>query len=92
MDTLENFCSASGLNVNIHKSKAMCSKMVQGERKRDLKDISSIKFVDDLGHYLGFPLVKWRISRNVYDEMLDKVQKKLVSWKGNLLNKLVECA
>jgi hypothetical protein len=59
LDTLEEFCSASGLRINTLKSEAMCSRMVQGERKRKMQDIPSIKFVADLGHYLGFPLVKW---------------------------------
>lgn len=58
MDTLEQFRSASGLKINTLKSKAMCFRMVQGERKCEMQDILTIKFVADLGHYLGFPLVK----------------------------------
>ena len=54
MDTLEEFCSASGLRINTLKFKAMCFRMVHGERKREIQDISTIKFVADLGHYLGF--------------------------------------
>jgi len=57
MDTLEEFCSASRLRINTLNSKAMCSRMVQGERKREIQHISTVKFVADLGHYLGFPLV-----------------------------------
>ena len=87
MDTLEEFCSTSGLRINTLKSKAMCSRMVQGERKREIQDISTIKFVADLGHYLGFPLVKGRISRGVYNDVVDKVSKRLATWKGNMLNK-----
>ena len=87
MDTFEDFCSASGLRINTLKSKAMCSRMVQGERKREIQDISTIKFVADLGHYLGFPLVKGRVSRNIYNNIVDKVSKRLVTWKGNILNK-----
>jgi len=33
---LEEFCSTSGLRINTLKSKAMCSRMVQGERKREI--------------------------------------------------------
>jgi len=43
--------------------------------------------VADLGHYLGFPLVKGRVSRNVYNDVVDKVSKRLATWKGNILNK-----
>jgi hypothetical protein len=87
MSTLDDFCTASGLKVNTLKSKAMCSRMVQVDRKHALKEVSDIRFVADLGHYLGFPLVKGRVSKDVYNDILDRVQKKLASWKGNLLNK-----
>jgi len=87
MDTFEEFCLASGLRINTLKSKAMCSRMVQGERKREIQDISNIKFVADLGHYLGFPLIKGRVSQNIYNNVVDKVSKRLATWKGNILNK-----
>ena len=87
IDTLDEFFSASGLRINTFKSKAMCSRMVQGEIKQEIQDISTIKFVADLGHYLGFPLVKGRVSRNVYNDVVDKVSKRLSTGKGNILNK-----
>ena len=48
----------------------MCSRMVQGKRKLEIQDISTIKFVVDLEHYLGFPLVKGRVSRDVYNDVI----------------------
>jgi len=41
----------------------MHSKIVQGKRKCEIQDISIIKFVADLGYYLGFLLVQGRVSR-----------------------------
>jgi hypothetical protein len=61
--------------------------MVQVDIKHALMEVSDIRFVADLGNYLGFPLVKGRVSKDVYNDILDRVQKKLASWKGNLLNK-----
>ena len=87
MDTLEEFCSTSGLRISTIKSKTICSRMVQGERKREIQDISTIKLVMDLGHNLGFPLVRGRVSRNVYNDFVDKVSKRLATWKENILNK-----
>ena len=75
IDTLEEFCSASGLRINTLKSKAMCSMMVQGERKRELQDISTIKFEADLGHYLGFPLVKVEFLEMYIMTLVTKFQK-----------------
>ena len=59
MDTLEEFCSASELKIDTLKFKAMCSRMIQGERKCEIQDISTIKFVADLGDYLVFSHVKF---------------------------------
>ena len=87
MDTLEEFCSAPGLWINTLNFKAMCSRIVQGERKCEIQDISTIKFGADLGHYLGFPLVKGRVSRDVYYGVVFKVSKIQATWKGNILNK-----
>jgi len=39
MDTLDDFCNAFVLKVNTLKSKAMCSKMVHGDRKHALKEV-----------------------------------------------------
>ena len=87
MDTLNEFCIASGMKVNILKSKAMCSKRVHESVKRSIKEISSIRFVANLGHYLGFPLIQGRATKYTYDYILEKMQRRLSTWKGNLLNK-----
>jgi len=55
------------------------------DRKHSLKEVSDIRFVEDLGHYLGFPLMKGKVSKYVYNDILDRVQKKLASWKGNFV-------
>jgi len=55
--------------------------------KGEIQGISTIKFIANLGHYLGSSLVKGRVSRNVYNDVVDKVSKRLATWKGNILNK-----
>jgi len=87
MDTLNEFCSASGLKVNVTKSKSMCSKRVPERTKRDIQGISSIRLVSNLGHYLGFPLVQGRVTNETYKHIIEKMHHRLATWKGKLLNK-----
>ncbi|XP_015958565.1 uncharacterized protein LOC107482544 [Arachis duranensis] len=79
MKTLDIFTQASGLKVNIHKSKAQCSKNVSTRRKEVLSGISSIRFCQDLGRYLGVNIGHDRASRKMAQEVIDKIQRKLAS-------------
>jgi len=87
MDTLNEFCIASAMKVNVLKSKAMCSKRVHESVKQSIKEISFIHFVANLEHYLGFPLIQGRATKDTYDYILEKMHRRLSTWKGNLLNK-----
>lgn len=87
MDTLRDLCNASGLKVNFEKSKAMCSSHIHRTRRDQLSRISNVTLVEDLGHYLGFPLVQGRASKNTYNFVVEKIQKRMASWKRRLLNK-----
>lgn len=58
-----------------------------GDIKYTLKKVWDIGFLVDLEYYLFFPLVKDRVYRDVYNDILDRVRKALAYWKGNLLNK-----
>ncbi|XP_072064253.1 uncharacterized protein [Arachis hypogaea] len=64
MHCLDLFSRASGLKVNLHKSKAQCSKRVSERRKEVLSGVSNIWFSNDLGQATrkGLPLVKWEVT------------------------------
>ncbi|XP_057452893.1 uncharacterized protein LOC130744751 [Lotus japonicus] len=85
-DTLQTFCDCSGLKINVSKSKAISSKGVRPEVRSEIRSIAPIPFVRDLGKYLGFPLKSGRSARNRFNYLLENVQKKMASWKTNLLN------
>jgi hypothetical protein len=65
----------------------MCSKKVLERTKRDIKGISLIRLVSNLGHYLGFPLVLGRVTKETYKHIIEKMHHRLAAWKCNLLNK-----
>jgi hypothetical protein len=41
---------------------------------------------DDLGKYLGMPLIHSRINKQTYASLLDKIQSRLSSWKSKTLS------
>ncbi|CAN1844818.1 Putative ribonuclease H protein At1g65750 [Linum perenne] len=45
-----------------------------------------IRATQDLGHYLGVPLLHGRITRNTYDFLLARLDDKLAGWKANTLS------
>src|ERR1044072_7760834 len=86
-ESMHLFSLASGLKMNVHKSKAMCSRSMSTGRKARLQQLSPIPFVSNLGKYLGFPLVNGRMKKEHFNHIVERVQKRLSSWKMNMLNK-----
>ena len=87
MHSLNIFCKASGMKVNLEKSKAFCSKNVTARRRDIFTSVSSIRFALDLGRYLGVNLNHSRTSRASFHSVIEKVRERLANWKGRLLNK-----
>ncbi|XP_052107421.1 uncharacterized protein LOC110273893 [Arachis duranensis] len=85
--TLELFCKASGMKVNIEKSKTICSRNISNRRKEMLSSVSHIPFTSDLGKYLRVNLNHPRAARSIFSDSLEKIKNRLASWKGRLLNR-----
>lgn len=84
---VNDFCSASGLKVNLDKSRIMGSKNVSRGKKEKFSRLSSIKVAGDLRKYLGFPLIQGRVKMAHFNFIIDKIKGRLAEWKGKLLNK-----
>ncbi|KAL4292809.1 hypothetical protein AHAS_Ahas18G0065200 [Arachis hypogaea] len=87
LDTMATFCRASGMKVNFDKSHAICSMNVSRQRKDLFTGISSIRFANSLGKYLGVPLKHGRVTKADFNDVVDKLTNRLASWKGRFLNK-----
>ncbi|KAL4301309.1 hypothetical protein AHAS_Ahas17G0288000 [Arachis hypogaea] len=87
LDTISTFCRASGMKVNFDKSRAICSMNVSRQRKDLFTGISSIRFANSLGKYLGVPLKHGRVTKADFNDVVDKLTNRLASWKGRFLNK-----
>lgn len=83
---LERFCEASGQKVNLEKSKIFFSRNVLRELGRLISDESGIKSTNDLGKYLGMPILHKRINKETLRDILEKVESRLAGWKGRILS------
>ncbi|XP_057418950.1 uncharacterized protein LOC130713176 [Lotus japonicus] len=84
---LERFCGASGLKINLAKSKAMASWCVDMSLRNRIVALTSIPFTENFDKYLGFPIYKGRARREDFQFVVDRVTSRLATWKVNLLNK-----
>lgn len=83
---LDDFCTASGQLVNLQKSKVFFSKRVPNGTCDELSLFLGIPPTPNLGNYLGFPLVHHQLNKNTFFFLIDKVKKRLSSWKSHLLS------
>lgn len=86
-NVLKDFCAISGLKVSIENSRALASRGVTNARKDKIHNITQINFTNNLGKYLGFKIFNGRPTREDFAEVIGRVDTKLASWKGKLLNK-----
>lgn len=84
---LSQFCMASGLRINVAKSRAFVGEGVKRARRARIFSVTSIPFTSHLDKYLGFPIMRGRQKASNFDFLVDRVARKLASWKGKLLNK-----
>ncbi|MCH87824.1 ribonuclease H, partial [Trifolium medium] len=82
---LSVFCGASGAGVSIEKTKMLVSTNVNSNRERELSNISGFDLTSDFGKYLGVPIIHGRKKKSLYEFIIEKVRKRLSSWKAKNL-------
>ncbi|CAL2229042.1 unnamed protein product [Prunus armeniaca] len=83
---LDLFCSASGQIVHFEKFAIFCSPNTCNEVAKEISLICVSPFTNDLGKYLGMPLLHSRIGKRTYSSLVDKVRNRLAAWKSKLLS------
>lgn len=61
---VSDFCNASGLKVNLDKSRVLCSKNTSRREKHNISNLCSLKFASSLGNYLGFIRFQYCVRQN----------------------------
>lgn len=83
---LDAFCNLSGQTVNYDKSVLYCSPNTSKKIARAISRTCGSPLTNDLGKYLGMPMIHSRITKYTYANLIDKVQNRLASWKSNHLS------
>ncbi|OMP01704.1 reverse transcriptase [Corchorus capsularis] len=84
-EVLDEFCAASGAKISFEKSKIFVSPKAHGSASR-MSSLLGIPSTNDLGKYLGVPIIHGRVTKATFKEIVEKVQRKLSTWKSKLLS------
>ncbi|KAI5342128.1 hypothetical protein L3X38_010003 [Prunus dulcis] len=77
---------ASGQTVNYDKSVIFCSPNTRKETAKEVSLICGSPLTEDLSKYLRMPMLHSRITKLTYGSLIDKVHKRLASWKSKFLS------
>lgn len=83
---LDLFCRSSGQKVSEEKTHIFFSSNVDSRRRQEICNASSFQITDDLGKYLGVPILHKRVNRRSFQFILDKVDQRLSNWKTKMLS------
>lgn len=83
---IHDFYDASGLSVNLHKSKVFFSGSVSKQWQECISIKLGIAGTTNLGKYLWVPILHGYGTHGVCDFTLDKLNRKLAGWKSTKLS------
>ncbi|CAN1191878.1 Putative ribonuclease H protein At1g65750 [Linum perenne] len=83
---LDCFCTAAGQSINKDKSAVFCSKNTDRQSRLDIAASLGIPITNNLGTYLGVPILHERTTTETYQGILNKIDKKLAGWKIKTLS------
>lgn len=68
------------------KTRIYFSKNVDNSVKRSIYEIAGFQVTDDLGKYLGVPILHKRVNQRSFRFILDKVDQRLGNWRAKTLS------
>ena len=78
-ESLDMFCDISGEQVSFPKSRVHCSKNVNFTGAKALAEVCGSPIAQNLGNYLGVPLIHGKTDTKTYLEIVEKTQKRLAA-------------
>lgn len=85
MQCMEEFSKASGLCINLNKSLIFCSPNTLCRDKRRIGEVAGIPVTENLGKYLGIPILHKRVNKYTFRYIIDGMKTKLADWKAQCL-------
>ncbi|CAN1165251.1 Putative ribonuclease H protein At1g65750 [Linum perenne] len=86
IDILDRFCNASCQSVNKEKSRVFFCKNISRAKSSEITSILGIRATQNLGRYLGVPVLHGRVTKHTYSYILDRMDSKLAGWKADNLS------
>lgn len=83
---LDDFCDASGQVISQSKTRMFFSKNITKREADRIGETLPFQRSHNLGNYLGVPLLHDRVTKDTYGYLIDKVQRRLASWKASSLS------
>lgn len=83
---METFCDHSGHKISYEKTQFYCSPNVPSDVVHSLSEFMEFRHTDDLGKYLGVPLIHGRVSKLTYQSIVDKTLGKTDAWNPHLFS------
>ncbi|KAE8664276.1 hypothetical protein F3Y22_tig00112801pilonHSYRG00014 [Hibiscus syriacus] len=84
-DVMENFYASSGHRVSEGKTKVFFSKNYGVEMSNVITQNLGFEAVQDLGKYLGVPLLHKRVTKATFRYMIERVEQRLTGWAARTL-------
>lgn len=85
-EVLESFYNSSEAMVNRTKTKVFFSKNIMERERIRIGSMLGFIITQDLGKYLGMPLLHYRVTKHTYQEIIDKVDRRLSGWNTSHLS------
>lgn len=73
------FCAWSGQRINFEKSKLFCSHNTLPHIAKEMANICGSRIIDDLGMYLGVPLIHDKTTHHTYEHVVEKARTELAN-------------
>ena len=83
---LHKYEEAAGQKVNTEKSSVFFSKNTKEETRERVKNVLGSMQNDQPGKYLGLPSMIGRSKKQIFNEVKERVGKKMTGWKEKLLS------
>lgn len=83
---LYRFCVSSRQKVNHEKTQVFFSKKFHWDRRKEISRTLGFSSTDDLGKYLGIPILHKRVTKSNFQFVVDKVKQRLSAWKARNLS------
>lgn len=85
-EVLESFYNSSEAMVHMTKAKVFFSKNIMEMERIRIGSMLGFIITQDLGKYLGMPLLHSRVTKHTYQEIIDKVDRRLSGWNTSHLS------